>query len=87
MPALIQADVMLSVRSDRPAGVIRAYLADRHSADRRELARLDIRVADEVPGAFDLWVAAMTEVVNRLVEQATGVKVARNDVIRPHDMN
>lgn len=81
---------MLSIRADRKAGVIRAYLAatpGTGSADRRELGTLAIDVADQFPWAFELFKESMTRLVCRVAEEVVGEPVSHVECHRPHEKN
>lgn len=87
---VVKSPAMLSVRGDRPAGVIRAYLVvtpETEASDRREIGTLSIHLADAAPWAFELWKEAMTRVVTRIVEEATGLPVAFTVPVKPHEKN
>lgn len=54
---MAHSSLKVAIRADRPAGVIRAFLANLDGSDAFELGTLSIRIADENKATFDAWVS------------------------------
>lgn len=81
--------IRVSIRADRPAGVVRAFFADEQGPEGPhafEVGTLNIHLADKSKAAFDAWVAfweaAMADVLAQM-----GADVLGFERFGPQDRN
>jgi hypothetical protein len=77
--------LIVQIREDRPAGVIRAFFA-LSDEKRFEVATLSMGLAEDQPDTFRQWVEVLKGAITKLI-QAHGIEVLRTFERRPHESN
>lgn len=79
--------IRLMIRTDRPNGVINAYLGD--DEERALIATMNVGFADASPESFNARVEALEVGVAAVVKEASGgaLTVQRFDTFRQHELN
>jgi len=84
-----QAPLIIRIREDEKAGVVRAYFMTIDESYRQEVATISVGILKSTPGAFEAWQAILKNALVAFMEHCAGhpLNGITFDVIRPHELN
>lgn len=79
--------VKLAFRTDREAGIVRAYVADL-DGDKvtDDIATINVNLLDKDPELWKDWKAALSAAFVRMLNSLPGVTVAKLEELHPNDL-
>ncbi len=74
---MIVPGIRTQYREDKPAGVVRCYLASSTAdPDRVEIGTINAALCRNCPGLFDKWKDAMAFAMSSIIKETLGVEVS-----------